>query len=530
MADATSTFTVRGKADVDDAVRGLNKLGDEAENAGDKAKGMGDYFRATVAGILSAETAMKGLEMVMQAAGAAFDFARDATLEYMQSTAEGRAQVAQFTTEIGKLRTAIGESVVNSEAFGDGFDAAITALQKLTEIMPDVIRVMDNYYLTAVKVEEVTSGFTTAMNTLADAAYNLTPFAAVGNAFELVGTAATNVTEIVGEAEREVRVIADASAAAVAPVNSLSDAFVEMANSISFDAAVQQMTDFFFGVTEDAPEATTAVRGYAAAVDMAAVASEKLKVAQEAGAQAMRDNIEAMNRLDDEYATLLEGFNQAGAEEFARVQERIATEAAAAEAAAIEAKGKIGAALQPGEGEGFGLAGALRKDYDASQEVFGAIGGAAQGLGGALSSGLGAALSSQEKFGKAFKAALGQTLVSLGVSELLTGISNLIPFGPNFNPAAGAARIAVGGSMLAIGKAMGGGGGSAPSGGGGGGGGGRSVGESSGMTPVAQPQRQGPTNLIDYSGVTIVTNDTDSMRTLIDRQSRTAATGGTSRV
>jgi hypothetical protein len=77
---------------------------------------------------------------------------------------------------------------------------------------------------------------------------------------------------------------------------------------------------------------------------------------------------------------------------------------------------------------------------------------------------------------------------------------------------------------------MGGGGGSAPSGGGGGGGGGRSVGESSGMTPVAQPQRQGPTNLIDYSGVTIVTNDTDSMRTLIDRQSRTAATGGTSRV
>jgi len=105
----------------------------------------------------------------------------------------------------------------------------------------------------------------------------------------------------------------------------------------------------------------------------------------------------------------------------------------------------------------------------------------------------------------------------------------MIPFGPNFNPAAGAARIAVGGSMLAIGKAMGGGGGSAPSGGGGGGGG-RSVGESSGMTPVAQPQRQGPTNLIDYSGVTIVTNDTDSMRTLIDRQSRTAATGGTSRV
>ena len=523
MADATSTFTVRGKADVDDAVRGLNRLGDEAENAGDKAKGMGDYFRATVAGILSAETAMKGLEMVMQAAGAAFDFARDATLEYMQSTAEGRAQVALFTTEIGKLRTAIGESVTNSEAFGDGFDAAIEALQKLTEIMPDVIRVMDNYYLTAVKVEEVTSGFTTAMNTLAEAAYNLTPFAAVGNAFELVGTAATNVTEIVGEAEREVRVIADASAAAVAPVNSLSDAFVGMANSISFDAAVQQMTDFFFGVGEVAPEATTAVRGYAAAIDYAAIANEKLKEATEAA-------YEAVKRQSDLSASF--AIDPKAQEDLAstKLADRVAADGAAALAAAIEAKGKIAAALQPGEGEGFGLADALRKDYDASQEVFGAIGGAAQGLGGALSSGLGAALSSQEKFGKAFKSALGQTLVSLGVSELLTGISNLIPFGPNFNPAAGAARIAVGGSMLAIGKAMGGGGGSAPSGGGGGGGGGRSVGESSGMTPVAQPQRQGPTNLIDYSGVTIVTNDTDSMRTLIDRQTRTAATGGTSRV
>jgi hypothetical protein len=37
-------------------------------------------------------------------------------------------------------------------------------------------------------------------------------------------------------------------------------------------------------------------------------------------------------------------------------------------------------------------------------------------------------------------------------------------------------------------------------------------------------------SLIDYTGVTIVTNDTDSMRTLIDRQTQTAATGGMARV
>jgi len=530
MADATSTFTVRGQADVDDAVRGLNRLGDEAEKAGDKAKGMGDYFRATVAGILSAETAMKGLELVLGAAGAAFDFARDATLEYMQSTAEGRAQVSLFTTEIGKLKTAIGESVTNSEAFGDGFDAAIEVLRDLTEILPGVIQTLDNYYLTAVKVEEVTSGFASAMNTLGGALYNLTPFAAVENAFTLVGMAANNVTEIVGEAEREVRVIADAAAAATEPINGFGTAWLEATSSINTaNAALQVMNlpEFFFGIAEAAPEATTATRSYAAAIDMVAVANEKLKTAQEAAAQAMRESIEAMNAQDDATMAMLEGFNQVGQEELERVQ----TQIAAAIAMAVEAKGKIAAALQPGEGEGGGGlfdVERLQKDYDAMAEATSAFEGTASGLGSSLSSSFGAALGSTENFGKAFKAALGQALVSQGITEILTGISNMIPFGPMFNPVAGAARLAAGGAMLAAGKAMGGKG-SAP-GGGGGGGGGRSVGESSGMTPMAQPQRQGPTNLIDYSGVTIVTNDTDSMRTLIDRQARTATAGAGSRV
>jgi hypothetical protein len=445
----------------------------------------------------------------------------------MQSTAEGRAQVSLFTTELGKLKTAIGASVIDSEAFGDGFDAAIEVLRDLTEIMPDVIRTLDNYYLTAVKVEEVTSGFASAMNTLGGALYNLTPFAAVENAFTLVGTAANNVTEIVGEAEREVRVIADASAAAVAPVNELGEAWSILSGSMSAAQAVAgNVTDFFFGIAEAAPEATIATRSYAAAIDMVAVANEKLKTAQEAAAQAMRESIEAMNAQDDATMAMLEGFNQVGQEELARVQEQIA----AAIAMAVEAKGKIAAALQPGEGEGGGGlfdVERLQKDYDAMSEATSAFEGTASGLGSSLSSSFGAALSSTEDFGKAFKAALGQALVSQGITEILTGISNMIPFGPMFNPVAGAARLAAGGAMLAAGKAMGGKG-SAP--GGGGGGGGRSVGESSGMTPTAQPQRQGPTNLIDYSGVTIVTNDTDSMRTLIDRQSRTAATGGTSRV
>jgi hypothetical protein len=236
-----------------------------------------------------------------------------------------------------------------------------------------------------------------------------------------------------------------------------------------------------------------------------------------------------MNAQDDATATLLEGFNRIGEEEFARVQEQIAQQTELAVAAAAEAKRKIAAALTGGEeegGGGFFDVQKLEKDYDAMAEATSAFEGTASGLGSSLSSSFGAALGSTENFGKAFKAALGQALVSQGITEILTGISNMIPFGPMFNPVAGAARLAGGSTMLAIGKAMGGKG-SAP---GGAGGGGRSVGESSGMTPMTQPQRQGPTNLIDYTGVTIVTNDTDSMRTLIDRQARTATAGAGSRV
>jgi hypothetical protein len=521
MADATSTFTVRGKADVDDAVQGLNKLGDEAKKAGDKADGMGGQFRTMVGSILTAETAMKGLELVLEAARAAFDFARDATLEYMQSTTEGRAQIAQFSAELGNLKTALGESITDSAAFADGFKGALSAMRDITAALPELVDTLDKYYLTVAKAERDTRGFTSVLYSVAEAVGNVTPFGAAINAIDDYAMAT-------GEAEQAIRNAAAAAAEAVEPINGFGTAWLEATSSINtVNAALQVMnlTDFFFGVAEEAPPATEAVRGYAAAIDMAVVASEKLKTAQEDAAQAMRESIEAMNEQDAATMAMLEGFNRVGQEELARVQEQIA----AAIAMAVEAKGKIAAALQPGEGEGGGFFDVqkLEKDYDAMAEATSAFEGTASGLGSSLSSSFGAALGSTENFGKAFKAALGQALVSQGITEILTGISNMIPFGPMFNPVAGAARLAGGSTMLAIGKAMGGKG-SAP--GGGGGGGDRSVGESSGMTPMAQPQRQGPTNLIDYTGVTIVTNDTDSMRTLIDRQARTATAGAGSRV
>ena len=403
-------------------------------------------------------------------------------------------------------------------------------MREITAALPELIDVLDKYYLAAARAEKDTRGFREAFDEIGDAIFNITPFGILADATGNIALSFHEATMASGEAEQALRAAADAAAAAAAPVNELGMAWNVLTGSLSAAQAVSgQLADFFFGVSEAAPEATGAVTSYAVAIDMAAVANEKLKAAAEQSAQAVAMQIGIMNEQDAAFGDLLAQFNAIGEDEFAQVQQRIAEESEAAVAAAIEAKAKIAAALQPGDGEGFGLGALLRKDYDVAQEVFGAIGGAAQGLGGALSSGLGSALSSQEKFGKAFKAALGQSLVSLGVSELLTGAANMIPFGPQFNPVAGVARLALGGTLLATGKAMGGGGGGS-GGSGSGGGGGRSVGESSGMTPVAQPQRQGPTNLIDYTGVTIVTNDTDSMRTLIDRQSKTAATGGTSRV
>jgi hypothetical protein len=525
MADATSTFTVKGKADVDDAVRGLDRLGDEAKKAGEKADGMNERFRTMVGSILSAETAMKGLEIVLEAARAAFDFARQATLEYMQSTDEGRAQIAEFNVELGKLKTAIGESVTQTEAFSDGFDASLEAIKDTTAAVPKLVVTLDKYYQAISDGWEATAGFRDTLADVSELALNFVPFGSLASASKSLALSMHEAVMASGEAGQGIESATRAAAAAAAPVNELGEAWNILSGSISAAQAVAgNVTDFFFGVAEEAPPATVATRSYAEAIDMVAVAAEKLKTAQEAAAQAMRDNIEAMNAQDESWAALLESFNEVGQAELERVQ----TSIAAAVAAAVEAKGKIAAALAPDEegGGGFFDVQRLQKDYDAMGEATSAFEGTASGLGNSLSSSFGAALSSTEDFGKAFKAALGQALVSQGITEILTGISNMIPFGPMFNPVAGAARLAAGGAMLAAGKAMGGKG-SAP---GGGGGAGRSVGEASGIAPAMQQQQSGPVNLVDYTGVTIVTNDTDSMRTLIDRQARTAAAGAGSRV
>jgi hypothetical protein len=379
MADATSTFTVKGRADVDDAVQGLNKLGDEAKRAGDKADGMGGQFRTMVGSILTAETAMKGLELVLEAARAAFDFARDATLEYMQSTNEGRAQIAQFSTELGNLKTALGESITDSAAFADGFKGALSAMREITTALPELVDTLDKYYLAAARADQDTRGLTSSIYNALDTVANNLPFTRMVHAIHDYAMAS-------GEAEQAIRNAAAEAAAATEPINGFGTAWLEATSSINtVNAALQVMnlSDFFFGVAEEAPPATEAVRGYAAAIDMAVVAAEKLKKAQEDAAQAMRELNEYMQRK----AKQANEDAVAAAEERAAEEERIAAErAVAAEAAAAEAKRKIAAALTGGEeegGGGFFDVQKLQKDYDAMAEATSAFEGTASGLGSA---------------------------------------------------------------------------------------------------------------------------------------------------
>ena len=57
MSDAVSTFTVRGTANVDDAVRGLQRVGDAAENAGDASQSFESQIRGMSTGLINAEDA-----------------------------------------------------------------------------------------------------------------------------------------------------------------------------------------------------------------------------------------------------------------------------------------------------------------------------------------------------------------------------------------------------------------------------------------------------------------------------------------
>jgi hypothetical protein len=559
MADATSTFTVKGKADVDDAVRGLNKVDDAAKKAAAGGESLGSQFKTMAGSIIGAEAAM-------QLFSAATQFATESVAKAIEADERLATSAAGVSNAFTDLQANLGDIVIGGEN-------GATAMNALADILLDLSDALagssEEGAVAVMAVDALREGIV-AMTYVADGAV------LTWEAFKLVITSTTAVVYaagqgVIGLATALADLVQIGIGQAVDGFATLLESSVELARAVGaggllpegVDESIASMRGFADSMREGMdPIARLRETGDAMAGTMSVVSDEvesargrvwefmggsedlrtslsttraELDLTTESTRSYARAATEAAQATwefsDAEAGLKLNAEAGAGKQQAMLglgVDPKMEQAGADALAFAIETKGKIAAALAPDEegGGGFFDVQRLQKDYDAMAEATSAFEGTAAGLGSSLSSSFGAALGSTENFGKAFKAALGQALVSQGITEILTGISNMIPFGPMFNPVAGAARLAAGGAMLAAGKAMGGKG-SAP---GGGGGAGRSVGESSGIAPAMQQQQSGPVNLVDYTGVTIVTNDTDSMRTLMDRQARTAQAGAGSRV
>jgi hypothetical protein len=576
MADATSTFVVRGQADVDDAVRGLNKVGESAKDAGNKAETFGEKVRTAATGLIAGEAAMAAFAR-------ATEFATDAVRAAITADEGLTTAAGQVTGALDGLKVSLGNIVIGgangatamfnladilldlSDALGGAGEEGGIALIAVNALKDGLIGLTYVVDAGAIAWAALKTGVDVILGSLVAAAQGVTGISNaladlaqifVGGAIEafaglLEGT--IDLAESLGAggllpegaraSVQSIRELGQSIGEGMDPMARLREAGDGIAGTFDLvrDNATETVSGLqtFFGVTEDLRTGlrdsrteidlgTTSTRTYTGAVRDAQQAVEEwafteLEAAEIFGMQrpeVAQPRAPVTSRPEGDQLDS-EGLREyiGGIETATEAQERL-----------FQSKEKLTAAGQSGEeGGSFFNVEQLSKDYDVMEEATTAFEGTASGLGSSLSSSFGAALSSTEDFGKAFKEALGQALVSQGISEILTGISNMIPFGPQFNPVAGTARLAAGGAMLAAGKLMGGKG-SAPPGGGGGGGGGRSAGESSGLTPMSQSQAPSPLSLVDYTGVTIVTNDTDSMRTLIDRQTRTAASGGMARV
>ena len=582
MADATSTFVVRGQADVDDAVRGLNKVGESAKDAGNKAETFGEKVRTAATGLIAGEAAMAAFAR-------ATEFATDAVRAAITADEGLTTAAGQVTGAIDGLKVSLGNIVIGgangatamfnladilldlSDALGGAGEEGGIALIAVNALKDGLIGLTYVVDAGAIAWAGLKTGVDVILGSLVAAAQGVTGISNaladlaqifVGGAIEafaglLEGT--IDLAESLGAggllpegaraSVQSIRELGQSIGEGMDPMARLREAGDGIAGTFDLvrDNATETISGLqtFFGTTEDLRTGlrdsrteidlgTTSLGTYRTAVAEAAEEVWEFTEAELALGVARMSNLERdfpeLTRRDDVQTAMPRREGGMGSEEFREYIGGIETTTEAMERLRAT-KEKLTVAGQSGEeGGSFFNVEKLSKDYDAMEEATTAFEGTASGLGSSLSSSFGAALSSTEDFGKAFKEALGQALVSQGISEILTGISNMIPFGPQFNPVAGTARLAAGGAMLAAGKLMGGKGSAPPGGGGGGGGGGRSAGESSGLTPMSQSQAPSPLSLVDYTGVTIVTNDTDSMRTLIDRQTRTAASGGMARV
>jgi hypothetical protein len=578
MSDATSTFTVRARADVSGAVAGLNDVADAVDDVDIRAGSLSIQFSEMAGAIITAELAMAAFQ-------AAVEFSSDSIAKAVELDAALTKETALATQQTDRFRASLGTLILGGDAAQQNireFGQAMAALSEFTADMTDAFGVG------TVAIDAFKYALAAGSNIITGAAIAWTGLVTAVEAGQAVlftfGDAVTTTAVIVadfvqnsvafmidgfaGLIDASVRLADSLGAGGLVPeaARNSGDSLRELADSLTVTTTATERiagftqraagsldllgdsardnSEWVRGIMTANVDFMDALFGTTAATGDATEATRQNTRARGDNSDAIAQQIAAMNAQDDAWEELILQFNRAGAELRALTEnqvklnsifdiERAEFDAARLVEIAIEAKGKLAAALSQTEtSKGFGFGDLLGKDYNASAEAMTALGGAADGLGGALADGLGAALSTTENFGKAFAAATGQALVSSGIQTLFEGLKSLIPLPGLFNPAAAAVAIPLGGAMIGAGKLLGAaGGGGVPTGGGGGG---ASAPEQTGLKPVQTTQPD--LNLVDYTGmtlgksVTIVTNDVDSMRTFTDRQARTAQSGVGARV
>lgn len=587
MADATSTLVIKARADVGDAVAGLNQVQAATVAVSNETGSFTLSLNQAVAGLITAELAMRVLEGSTNLAAASMQ----AAIASSDSLTK-RSDV--LTVSIGDLLTTMGRVAL-------GGDAAAGSFQQLDMIIGAL---NDRLTVTADDLDETGSAVGALNTALVGGLYVLNGFAmawegletiirasvagmyAAGQATVAFGRAAVAVggqyiatlvqgladlidTAIVASgtfgielpesvvlASRNLQELATELRDANDPLrelalgaNAMTSTWAEFTRQV--DISGQELIDFVSanstligalgrsmgsvegfdkstmpfiktveratGAVQNLQEALDDLKATSMAFDLKAINEQaildSLKESQIAVTTALQDKAEADAQALRDW--IVQQYDAVVAE----------YEARAALLAAVSQKIKESTTEDQ-------RAPTLAKDYDAAAESLNALTVAGEGFGAsfgqALQNGIGEALASAgslEEFGRAFSAALGQSLVSSGIQTTFEGLKALIPIPGLFNPAAAAVAVPLGLAMVGAGRALGGSG-SAPSSG-------RSSSTgpgSSGITPAAPSVDRTPVRLIDYTGAVIVTNDVDSMRTLTDRMTTTAAAGAGARI
>jgi hypothetical protein len=549
MADATSTLVIQARADVNDAVAGLNRLDSTVDKTSKTASGFGEQFRAMTGALITTELAMR-------AVGAAAQFVSSSIGEAIAADKDLQVATAATTAQIGALQAAFGNLVIGGEqgaeavlllndVLGDLTDVLlrtgesgsiamgvvnglVTGLETMANVVDGGVLAWESFRILVVSVTAsafaLGQGITGIARALADLTVNVVGQAIEGFAGLLEGTvqfarsvrAGGLLPEGVDDTITSIRSLGAELRAGTDPMARLNETGQGIAGTF------QQLGAEFQQSRETVQQTFAATETFRVTLSQTRTATDDLTTATRSLTTARQEAIAAMTFGDEEGLKLgtLETIDPKTAT--AQIATKLQAEQEAVLAAALDTKTKLQGILESqGSADGGKL---LTKQYDGAKEALSTLAGGAQSLGGALESGLGAALASTESFGKAFQQALGQSLVGSGIQTALEGAKALIPLPGLFNPAAAAVAIPLGFAMIGAGRLLGGSG-SAPKGGS------ASTGPgSSGITPAAPSVDRTPVRLIDYTGATIVTNDVDSMRTLTNRMTTTAAAGAGARI